>query len=238
MIKPLGTVVLSDEELEELDGFLSQVDGGEIHNVEALDGFLTALVICPELVKPSEYVPVITLGATKADDLVFQTTTEAERFYELIMRHWNDINRTFRSGEVYMPVLGEDNAGEQHGNDWANGFLIGTQMRHEVWDPIVQDDERGGAFIPLFALAYEHSDDLSLRPFDKPVTQEQRKDLIVGMIAGVNSLYREFVEDQKVSLSSALKMPTFPAKTGRNEPCPCGSGQKFKKCCGQVTTYH
>jgi uncharacterized protein YecA (UPF0149 family) len=23
------------------------------------------------------------------------------------------------------------------------------------------------------------------------------------------------------------------AKVGRNEPCPCGSGKKFKKCCGQ-----
>ena len=23
-----------------------------------------------------------------------------------------------------------------------------------------------------------------------------------------------------------------PTKTGRNEPCPCGSGRKFKKCCG------
>ncbi|WP_371924923.1 SEC-C metal-binding domain-containing protein [Endozoicomonas sp. SCSIO W0465] len=22
-------------------------------------------------------------------------------------------------------------------------------------------------------------------------------------------------------------------KTGRNDPCPCGSGQKFKKCCGR-----
>ena len=21
-------------------------------------------------------------------------------------------------------------------------------------------------------------------------------------------------------------------KVGRNEPCPCGSGMKFKKCCG------
>ncbi|MDE3161441.1 MAG: SEC-C domain-containing protein [Acidobacteriota bacterium] len=21
-------------------------------------------------------------------------------------------------------------------------------------------------------------------------------------------------------------------KIGRNEPCPCGSGKKFKKCCG------
>jgi len=26
---------------------------------------------------------------------------------------------------------------------------------------------------------------------------------------------------------------TKPAtKTGRNDPCPCGSGKKFKKCCG------
>jgi len=27
--------------------------------------------------------------------------------------------------------------------------------------------------------------------------------------------------------------PTRPsARTGRNEPCPCGSGKKFKRCCG------
>ena len=23
-----------------------------------------------------------------------------------------------------------------------------------------------------------------------------------------------------------------PAKVGRNDPCPCGSGKKYKKCCG------
>jgi preprotein translocase subunit SecA len=23
-------------------------------------------------------------------------------------------------------------------------------------------------------------------------------------------------------------------KIGRNEPCPCGSGKKYKKCCGRV----
>jgi len=23
-------------------------------------------------------------------------------------------------------------------------------------------------------------------------------------------------------------------KTGRNDPCPCGSGMKFKKCCGRL----
>jgi preprotein translocase subunit SecA len=24
-------------------------------------------------------------------------------------------------------------------------------------------------------------------------------------------------------------------KVGRNDPCPCGSGKKFKKCCGKTT---
>ena len=23
-------------------------------------------------------------------------------------------------------------------------------------------------------------------------------------------------------------------KTGRNDPCPCGSGKKYKKCCGAI----
>jgi uncharacterized protein YecA (UPF0149 family) len=26
--------------------------------------------------------------------------------------------------------------------------------------------------------------------------------------------------------------PKWKRKVGRNEPCPCGSGQKYKKCCG------
>ena len=26
--------------------------------------------------------------------------------------------------------------------------------------------------------------------------------------------------------------PARPIKIGRNDPCPCGSGKKFKKCCG------
>jgi uncharacterized protein YecA (UPF0149 family) len=26
--------------------------------------------------------------------------------------------------------------------------------------------------------------------------------------------------------------PSGRQKIGRNDPCPCGSGKKFKKCCG------
>ncbi|MCD4817852.1 MAG: preprotein translocase subunit SecA [Candidatus Cloacimonetes bacterium] len=32
-----------------------------------------------------------------------------------------------------------------------------------------------------------------------------------------------------------LKPRTVDVKIGRNEPCPCGSGKKYKKCCGKIT---
>jgi tetratricopeptide (TPR) repeat protein len=31
--------------------------------------------------------------------------------------------------------------------------------------------------------------------------------------------------------SSSLERATAMAKTGRNDPCPCGSGKKYKRCC-------
>jgi hypothetical protein len=38
---------------------------------------------------------------------------------------------------------------------------------------------------------------------------------------------------EAASAAQAASEPApSPAKTGRNDPCPCGSGKKFKKCCG------
>ncbi|MGH9439408.1 MAG: SEC-C metal-binding domain-containing protein, partial [Terriglobia bacterium] len=32
---------------------------------------------------------------------------------------------------------------------------------------------------------------------------------------------------------TAAAEPTRYTKPGRNQPCPCGSGRKYKRCCGQ-----
>jgi preprotein translocase subunit SecA len=34
------------------------------------------------------------------------------------------------------------------------------------------------------------------------------------------------------STSSRQKTVVRSTKVGRNDPCPCGSGKKYKKCCG------
>lgn len=54
---------LTDEETTELNGFLARVEGGKIANAESLDGFVAALACCPDMILPSEYLPVIQSGA-------------------------------------------------------------------------------------------------------------------------------------------------------------------------------
>ena len=49
---------------------------------------------------------------------------------------------------------------------------------------------------------------------------------------------RKIAEEQEKMRQAAMtaaqrKMSGSYAKVGRNEPCPCGSGKKFKKCCGR-----
>ncbi|WP_110185863.1 YchJ family protein [Pokkaliibacter plantistimulans] len=34
-------------------------------------------------------------------------------------------------------------------------------------------------------------------------------------------------------VDGVINPPAVSRQTGRNDPCPCGSGKKFKKCCGQ-----
>ncbi|HQP10905.1 MAG TPA: SEC-C metal-binding domain-containing protein, partial [Candidatus Omnitrophota bacterium] len=60
-----------------------------------------------------------------------------------------------------------------------------------------------------------------------------------------HSVPQQFVHNEISGLSHAPSSPpdkatSAPApvrhtgpKVGRNDPCPCGSGKKYKKCCGQ-----
>ena len=41
-----------------------------------------------------------------------------------------------------------------------------------------------------------------------------------------------FFPAPRVSAPVAASVATKRTRVGRNEPCPCGSGKKFKKCCG------
>jgi len=86
------------------------------------------------------------------------------------------------------------------------------------------------------------------RHWKNPAFLEQMKQVAARMQAdGVNmkdqKAIKKWVDDHKAEIESgkfagggAAKVETFVKKepeVGRNEPCPCGSGKKYKKCCAK-----
>ncbi|OYW52312.1 MAG: hypothetical protein B7Y80_20025 [Hyphomicrobium sp. 32-62-53] len=231
--------ILTDEEKDTIRATLARVKGGNIPTLEALDGFLTALVIGPDLVLPSEFFEVIKQGASEDDGLVFETTDEASTFFHLVMKLWNGINDDFQNREVHLSILDGDDIGMPKGNDWAQGFIKGTHLRFEPWRDIANDEARGGLFVPIWALAYEHAEDPKLRPYAEPMSEERREQLLVSMMAATKRFYEIFKARRALGGSRSSGMPYYRTepKVGRNDRCPCGSGKKYKHCCGRVTIH-
>jgi uncharacterized protein len=230
---------LTDAEFERLNSVLARFGDKHSMNLEMLDGFLAALICGPDNILPSEYLPVIW-----GDKIVLEDTFNAQPllhdFIALIMRHWTAVVGTLRSGEVYLPLLLEDENGISHANDWANGFLRGMDLRKENWTDLLNDEQHGGWLVPILSLAHEHNLDAVMRPYKEPVSTEMREKLIVGAAAGVMGIYRHFNAKRCSGTGSSSNTSTFrrtTPKIGCNDPCPCGSGKKFMQCSGKVTLH-
>src|SRR5258708_29529841 len=225
---------LTDAELDRLGDVLKNCKGGRAMNVEALDGFFAALIAGPEAVVPSEYYREV-FGGEISDTCEFSSLEDANEFLGLMMRHWNDIAGTLFRGEVYVPLLIEDKNGIPQGNDWTLGFMRGVCMRNEGWAELINNEEYGGCLLPMMMLCHEHDQDPAMRP--DPISSEKREEVIVMMAAGLLGAYRYFRKDRETYAGTtfAPKPRRNASKTGRNDPCPCGSGNKFKRCCGGPT---
>ncbi len=97
---------LTDEEIEALEEFLmsESVPEGTM-GVSMLDGLLTGIIVGPDLVPPSKWLPLV-WGDEEGP--VFETEEEATRIFALFMRHMNDIARTFAEvPEEFEPLFYE-----------------------------------------------------------------------------------------------------------------------------------
>ena len=219
---------LLDPKLELLAELLDQLDSDDAMDLEELDGFFAALHCGPEHVMPSEFLLEIV-----GEECVFPDLEAAQLFLDLLTHHWNAVGEAFRTEDFFLPLLLEDEQAKSYGNNWALGFLRGMDMRRESWSEILDDESRAGLFLPIFALANELNPDPSLRPYKQPMTDEQRENLLLGLSEGVTEMFRDLAPLRR-SFLSHREPRTRKAQIGRNDPCYCGSGKKYKKCCGGV----
>ena len=229
---------LSEAEYDKLEFILNQFQNKNVMNLEEVDGLFTALISSPEMTQPNIYLREIWGDNGIPANEALHNDQDTQGFMNLLMRHWNTVVRKLDGDEVFLPVLLEDSAGISNGNDWAKGFLKGVKLHQEDWSELLNDEENGGSLVPIMALAHEHDPDPEKRPYKEPVSPERREQLITGLAAGATNIYKYFEPHRKLSARKAKNGHTFRRETpkvGRNEPCPCGSGRKFKRCCGNVT---
>lgn len=218
---------LEDAELDRLETLLDAYP--EPMDLEMLDGFLTALLCSPELVMPSQYMPHI-LGEERGG--VLTDIAQAQELYDLISRHWNTVARLLHEEHACEPLFLEYDDG-LHGNSWALGFMQGMAIGGEAWEELLDDDAQGDMLMPIFVLAHESDPDPETRP--GTIAPQDREVLFEGIAAAVPGIFAYFEPHRSEMAGSAnpgVGRRSGP-KIGRNAPCPCGSGKKYKSCCGR-----
>ncbi len=219
---------LSADELDLLQAYLENA-GLPTMNIEMLDGFLAALACDPSDVAADEFLPHVF-----AEDHAFESFEQGREINLLIVRHCvaihNELNQVLTKEHVYMPVLLNDENGVAHGNDWASGFLRGTMLRPHAWNDLLDDEQHGGSMVPILMLAHEHDPDPELR--SPEITPEKREEILKMVIGGLTHIYRYFEPHRQDVMEEPLRR--YGPKVGRNDPCPCGSGKKYKRCCDGV----
>ena len=230
---------LTDAEFDSLSGVPNRFGGKDAMNLEQLDGFLAAVICCPSEIPKTEYLPEI-WGDETINEEAFAAKLVLQNFLSLVARHKVSVAHTLQSGDIFTPLVLANEDGVFFGNDWAKGFMRGMNLRHEDWVVLLEDEDHGGSLIPILALAHEHDPDPEMRPYKEPISVQRREKLLVGVAAGVMNIYKYFRTRQKSAeavFSPEATYRRFAPKPGRNEPCPCGSGRKYKHCCGKITLH-
>jgi uncharacterized protein len=119
---------LTDAELDKLADVLKRFGDKRAMNLEMLDGFFAALICDLDDVPPSE-------SSRKFGEATWSTSRRSRpsqfcrSLFRLVTRHWNATCDALQSGNVFSPLLLDDESGVARANDWANGFMRGMEMR-------------------------------------------------------------------------------------------------------------
>lgn len=220
---------LSDKEFNELDQFLlSDRCADDGMTMDSLHGYLTALVIGPEEVLMPEWLPKV-WGAFGEKGPKFKDDKQAKRITHLIGRYMNEIATTLEvAPKEFEPLYCEQEMDGRTLLDpeaWAWGFWEGILLREDAWAPI-WDGELAELMEPVYLLGAEELEEEEMALVDDPVKRDK---LAIELESAILPIYRYWKPKRK---SAVTQVERDGPKVGRNDPCPCGSGKKHKKCCG------
>jgi uncharacterized protein len=225
---------LTETELDRLEGLLaSEVFGQHAMPLDAMQGFLAAVISAPEAIPPSRWLPVALGG--EQDWAAIEPAAEA---LALLMRLHDEIALDLFEGHSLDPMLyplNEDTEELDYAM-WALGYLEGVDLADPAWDAAADPDEVEDLLFPFLILAGGLEHDPVLRE-SLALNDDEQVELVAScqeeLAPTVQEVYDYWLEKRR---PQTLRREA--PKIGRNDPCLCGSGKKYKHCCGAPHTEH
>ncbi len=245
--------ILGPEDFDFLDAELDAMreDDEEVPQWEFCEGFMAALVCTRRAIAPTEYWPVLFNDFAPAQHMEFvwrwkrrwaeiersldanvQSLDEEQCFQPEVLDTRGAIAALPPEEQADLPV----DAVPSYAQVWALGFMYAVENWPADW-AAPRDKEAAdmldAALSDIVALTEDDTGkpEFSMYAEDGPPTVSQKRldDLgaAIWAVYDLRQLWR--------SLGPKVETVRKEATPGRNDPCPCGSGKKYKKCHGAGT---
>ncbi len=223
----------SDQNLDRLNGLLHALPVENMPmTLSELDGYVTGVLACPEMIAPSEWLPLV-WGETGEADFPDQKT--AEETISAVMAHYNAVAEAITRTLWVEPIYEVDpNSDETMWEPWVDGFTRAMSLRPDAWLRLLDatDEETRATMIFMMALQDIYMGKSKFTDEEIDEIDTEAPDLIPNCVTTILHQSRPELAGQGPANLPGQPFTASPLP-GRNDPCPCGSGRKYKQCCGR-----
>lgn len=231
---PMNTLdePLTDTELDFLDDFLldridDEADTDDqdegVLDVSELDGMFTAIVSSPVMIPPSHWLPAVWGDF----DPVWENEQAFGAVFSLLVRHMNTIADTLLTRpESFEPLFCIREASAKTHlivDEWCHGYLRGIALADEAWAQAGEDLTI--LLTPIFAFT------AATKWQGHDLKASEVENIQQAITPNVREIYAYWLSRRMTSVPDSHPVRRDEPKISRNDPCPCGSGKKYKRCC-------
>ena len=201
-----------------------------------LDGYLTGVIVSPSFIPPSRWMA----GLWGSEEPASGNDAQAAQIesvlgavsgcYNGLTRQIEQSLRRLEASKVcdyrpaFQPVEGKPP--QDAITAWVRGFWRAMSLSPNDWSGLIEDKRTQVLMVPFVGFMKVIED----KDFEPLPDIDERLDEAAAAIPRAILLLRKIAEIRAARPSHVSEGHL--AKVGRNEPCPCGSGKKFKRCCG------
>lgn len=193
------------------------------HTDAHLHGFFSGIVSGP-MIMPSEWLSRVTdLRAMEDLDAVRTRVSGIMKVYNAVARQlYEERDQFIATVEAFSEVAqGEGSIA------WARGYFDAVAMRAQEWEAIGRDEETRKLMMPIGVLNFECGRDPNKRAWLHDAEFRGNLSHASALAAiGIWEAWRGRLH------GAGQPVRRSEPKISPNAPCPCGSGKKYKRCCG------